>query len=48
MLGITLRDKIKNTQIKGRKKVRDIVEKAANMKWRWAYQLAKYDDKRWT
>lgn len=48
MLGLSLRDKIRNTAKRRRTKVRDIVEKVAKMKWRWAGHIARYEDNRWT
>lgn len=48
MLGVSLRDKIRNTELRRRTKVRDIVEEVAKMKWRWAGHIARYDDNRWT
>ena len=48
MLGITLRDKIRNTEIRRKTNIRDIVEEVAKMKWRWAGHVARYDDNRWT
>lgn len=48
MLGISLRDKIRNTEIRRKTKVRDIVKEVARMKWRWAGHIARCGDNRWT
>jgi hypothetical protein len=48
MLHITLRDKVKNTEIRLRTKVKDIIQKIKEAKWRWAGHVARRDDNRWT
>ncbi|CAG9837260.1 unnamed protein product [Diabrotica balteata] len=48
MLGITLRDRITNEDIRRRTGVTDIIEKIARLKWRWAGHIARMTDGRWT
>ncbi|XP_072051533.1 uncharacterized protein [Amphiura filiformis] len=48
MLNITIRDKIRNTYIRNKTKVKDILEKIKEAKWRWAGHLARSNDNRWT
>ena len=48
MLNITIRDKQKNTTIRNKTKVKDIIEKIKEMKWRWAGHIARQKDNRWT
>lgn len=44
VLGISERDKIRNTKITRRKKVRDIVKELVKMKWRFSGNVVRYDD----
>ena len=48
MLNITLRDKVRNSEIRNKTKVKDIIEKIKEAKWRWAGHVARRDDNRWT
>ena len=48
MLRISLRDKVKNTDIRQKTKVKDILEKVKEAKWRWAGHVARMQDNRWT
>ena len=48
MLGISLRDKIRNTDIRKRTRVADITAKVAKLKWRWAGHVARREDNRWS
>ncbi|CAG9831296.1 unnamed protein product [Diabrotica balteata] len=48
MLGITLRDRITNEDIRTRTRVTDIIEKIARLNWRWAGHIARMTDRRWT
>ncbi|CAG9834409.1 unnamed protein product [Diabrotica balteata] len=46
-LGITLRDRITNEDIRRRTGVTDIIKKIARLKWRWAGHIARMTDGRW-
>ena len=48
MLHIILRDKIKNTDIRRQTKVKDIIQKIKESKWKWAGHLMRREDNRWT
>lgn len=48
MLGITLRDRVANTDIRERIKVVDAVAKIATLKWNQAVQMPEIQDNRWT
>ena len=48
MLNITLRDKVKNSVIRNKTKVKDIIEKIKEAKLRWVGYIPKRDDNRWT
>ena len=48
MLNITIRDKIRNTEIRKQTQVKDIMVKIKQAKWRWAGHLMRRDDNRWT
>lgn len=47
MLGISLRDRVRNEEIRRRTKVADAIEQIARSKWRWAGHVAR-DDVKWT
>lgn len=47
MLGISLLDRVRNTEIRRRTKVVDIGDRIAKLKWRWAGHLARFGDGRW-
>jgi hypothetical protein len=46
ILEISLRDCIRNEEIRRRTKVTDILTRLASLKWRWAGHLARRDDER--
>ena len=47
MLGVSLRDRIRNEEIRRRTKVTDIARKISNLKWQWAGHIARRTDNRW-
>ncbi|KAI8423169.1 hypothetical protein MSG28_014224 [Choristoneura fumiferana] len=47
MLGVSLRDRIRNTEIRRRTKVTDIAGKICKLKWQWAGHIARRTDNRW-
>ena len=47
MLGISLRDRIRNQEIRKRTKVADIARRIAQLKWQWAGHIARRTDGRW-
>ena len=47
MLGVNLRERIRNTEIRKRTGVTDIVEHIATAKWGWAGHVARMNDNRW-
>ena len=48
MLNVKLKDRIRNTTIRQRTRVTDIVQNVTNTKWKWAGHIAQMKDKRWT
>ena len=48
MLNVKLKDRIRNTTIRQRTRVTDIVEYVTNTKWKWAGHIARVKDSRWT
>ena len=48
MLGITRRDRKRNTWVRMMTGVTDIVDKVRSLKWRWAGHVARRNDNRWT
>ena len=48
MLKILRRDRMKNTWIREKTKVKDVLSEAAKRKWRWAGHVARQRDGRWT
>lgn len=48
MLGLTLMDKVRNTEIRRRTKVIDAVRMMCRLKWKWAGHLARATDGRWS
>ncbi|XP_045459984.1 uncharacterized protein LOC123689085 [Harmonia axyridis] len=48
MLGISLRDRIRNEEIRRRTGVDDVLERVTRAKWRWAGHVARSNDGRWT
>lgn len=47
MLGISLRDRVRNDEIRRRSKVTDIAQRIAWLKWQWAGHIARRTDGRW-
>ncbi|KAI8435808.1 hypothetical protein MSG28_004034 [Choristoneura fumiferana] len=47
MLGVSLRDRIRNDDIRSRTKVTDIARRIAKLKWQWAGHIARRTDGRW-
>ncbi|XP_072938941.1 uncharacterized protein [Epargyreus clarus] len=47
MLGISLRDRIRNEEIRRRTKVTDIALKIRKLKWQWAGHIVRRTDNRW-
>ncbi|XP_013144778.1 PREDICTED: uncharacterized protein LOC106108224 [Papilio polytes] len=47
MLGVSLRDRVRNDAIRSRTKVTDIARRIVNLKWRWAGHIARRTDGRW-
>lgn len=48
MLGIRLQDRVRNTEIRRRTKVKDIGERVVELKWSWAGHMARRGDGRWS
>lgn len=48
MLGVTLRDKIHNSEIRNRTKITDVMKQIASLKWQWTGHIARQDTNRWT
>ena len=48
MLNVKLQDRIRNTIIRQRTRVADIVQYVANTKWKWAGHFVRLKDNRWT
>lgn len=47
MLGISLRDRIRNDEIRRRTQVTDIAHKICKLKWQWADHIVRRTDNRW-
>ena len=47
MLGVSLRDRIRNEEIRKRTKVTDIAQRISKLKWQWAGHIARRTDDRW-
>jgi hypothetical protein len=47
MLGVSLRDRIRNDDIRKRTKVTDIAPRIADLKWQWIGHIARRTDGRW-
>jgi len=47
MLGVSLRAKIRNEEIKRRTKVVDTIERVAELKWQWVGHVARLSVDRW-
>ncbi|CAH2260552.1 jg18260 [Pararge aegeria aegeria] len=48
MLGVSLRDRIRNVEIRRRTRVTDIAQRVAKLKWQWADHLVRRKDGRWS
>jgi hypothetical protein len=48
MLGISLRDKVRNEIIRQKTKVTDVVQKCSRLKWQWAGHICRRTDDRWS
>ena len=48
MLGISLRDRVRNEQVRRLSKVEDVIERIAKAKWQWAGHVARGDQEKWT
>ena len=48
ILNISLRDKIRNEEIRRRTNMRDVVERADNLKWKWGGHVSRMDHQKWT
>jgi hypothetical protein len=47
MLGVSLRDRIRNQVIRQRTKVIDIAHRISILKWQWAGHISRRTDNRW-
>jgi hypothetical protein len=47
MLGVSLRDQIRNDEIRKRTKVTDIARRIADLNWQWAGHIARRTDGHW-
>ncbi|CAH2225220.1 jg5212 [Pararge aegeria aegeria] len=47
MLGVYLRDQIRNEEIRRRTGVTDIAQRVTKLKWKWAGHIARRTDGRW-
>ena len=47
-LNVKLKDRIRNTIIRQRSRVTDLVQYATNTKWKWDGHIARTKDNRWT
>ncbi|CAH2244467.1 jg15946 [Pararge aegeria aegeria] len=47
MLGVCLRDRISNVEIRRRTRVTDIAQRVARLKWQWAGHIVRRKDGRW-
>jgi hypothetical protein len=48
ILGLSLRDRVRNVEIRGRTKLTDAVTKIARQKWQWAGHIARCASGKWT
>lgn len=48
MLGMSLRDRVRNEVIRQRTGIADITHRAAALKWRWAGHIARSSNEKWT
>ncbi|CAH2270019.1 jg17872 [Pararge aegeria aegeria] len=47
MLGVSLRDQIRNVEIRRRTRFTDIAQRVAKLKWQWAGHIVRRSDRRW-
>ncbi|CAH2216098.1 jg25752 [Pararge aegeria aegeria] len=47
MLGVSLRDRISNVEIRRRTRVTDMAQRVAKLKWQWAGHIVRRKDGRW-
>ena len=47
MLGVSLRDRIRNEELRRRSKIKDVIERIAELKWSWAGHVARQSDTKW-
>jgi hypothetical protein len=47
LLGVSLRDRIRNDEIRKRTKLTDIARRIVDLKWQWAGHIARRTDGRW-
>lgn len=48
ILGLSLRDRVPNHEIRRRSGVQDAIQKITMLKWNWAGHVARMTDNRWT
>ena len=48
MLGVSLKDRIRNEAIRERTKVTDIARRISKLKWQWAGHVCRRTDGRWS
>ena len=48
MLGVSLKDRIRNEMIRQRTKVTDIAHRISKLKWQWAGHISRRTDNRWS
>ncbi|CAH2258858.1 jg12564 [Pararge aegeria aegeria] len=48
MLGVSLRDQIRNEEIRRRTRVTDTAQEVAKLKWKWVGHIARRNDGRWS
>ncbi|XP_064073992.1 uncharacterized protein LOC135193837 [Vanessa tameamea] len=48
MLSVSLRDRIRNKEIRRRTKVTDVAKRVSELKWQWAGHIARRTDGRWS
>ncbi|CAG4968657.1 unnamed protein product [Parnassius apollo] len=47
MLGVSLRDRLRNEDIRSKTRVTDIAQRISKLKWQWAGHIARRTDNRW-
>ncbi|CAH2238963.1 jg19287 [Pararge aegeria aegeria] len=47
MLGVSLRNRIRNVEIRRKTRVTDIAQRVAKLKWQWAGHIVRRKDERW-